>query len=684
MKWLIFLLFQIVYPVSLIFSQDPISQDEELISEMEDAENLHEEAAQLLYRMLKKPLNLNTASRDQLTILGLTISQINALRDHIRLFGPLVSVYELQAISVFTDHHIRRIRPYVFVADPGTINEKVKTYLKEGEHFAIIRAAQTLEKAKGYKENDSGIRQYHGSPKKLLVRYQYRSAKNLSIGFTGKKDAGEEWFKGHRKDGFDFYSSHIFYQDEKKPYKVALGDYSIQLGQGLIQWQGFSAGKSVGPVGINRQNKELRPYSGSGEFNFYRGIGFSTIKKKWNLTTFISFRKLNATRDTDTTNRTTVSSLLTSGLNRTGAEISRRKFLRHFAYGGSLRYIGKSGHISANFVTHRFSHSFSQGKEPHSFFDFFGRAISNASVDYAFSFQNLYAFGELATDRQKDISMLNGIIVSPDKMVDLVILHRKYNRGYHSLFASSFGQQATPQNESGLFLGTIVRLSRSFQLELYADMVRFPWLKFHLDAPGFQKEYSVTIRYNPSKRVEFYSRMKMESKNENDTGYSPFKKIAVIRKFSWRSHIGYKILPDLAIRQRFEMTRVKSQPAEGGAGFLFYTEVIYDPPLKNFDLRGRIQFFEVSDYSSRIYAYEPDVLFNSSTPVFDGRGWRYLMVVHKKFRTKVKKFTEASIDAYVKWSQSLYPGSESIGSGWEEITGSKKSELKLQLILSFD
>lgn len=491
MKPVCILFFTLIFLINRNFSQEefPIYAGEELVSESDDDESMQEESLQRLYWLRKHPINLNSATNDQLKVLGLTMPQINALHLHIQLFGPLVSVYELQAISHFSREIINRILPFVFAGDITPLSKRIKHSLKAGEHLAMIRVGQTLEKARGYSTKDSGSSHYPGSPQKLLLRYQFRSERRLKMGFTGKKDAGEQWFKGYRKDGFDFNSAHLFIQNDKVPYSFAVGDYSVQFGQGLIQWQGFDAGKSLGPIGINRQKREIQPYTGTGEFNFYRGAAFSLVKKNWKLTTFISSRKLNASIDTDTLQLITVSSLQTSGLNRTLSEISKRKSVRHLAYGGSIRYGFQKGYISANFLKHHFSLPFSARNEPYALFNLQGDHIANGSIDYGISYRNIYAFGEIAVDHKKQTALLNGMIMSLDPKIDIVLLHRRYNKSYASVFSSAFGQQALPRNESGLFIGASIRPSKPLQIELYADLATFPWLRFQMDAPGFQKEF---------------------------------------------------------------------------------------------------------------------------------------------------------------------------------------------------
>ena len=52
-----------------------------------------------------------------------------------------------------------------------------------------------------------------------------------------------------------------------------LGDYVVNLGQGLIQRQALGFGKTTEIVGIKRQSPILLAYRSPGEYAFNRGAG---------------------------------------------------------------------------------------------------------------------------------------------------------------------------------------------------------------------------------------------------------------------------------------------------------------------------------------------------------------------------------------------------------------------------
>lgn len=83
-------------------------------------------------------------------------------------------------------------------------------------------------------------------------------------------------------------------------------------------------------------------------------------------------------------------------------------------------------------------------------------------------------------------------------------------------------------------------------------------------------------------------------------------------------------------------------------------------------VKFRYALFETEDYDSRIYAYEPDVLYAFSVPAHYGSGQRYMLVVKYRFHRE--------LSAWLRLSETA------IKSGWEEIDGNKQTEVKVLTI----
>ncbi|MGZ3767622.1 MAG: ComEA family DNA-binding protein, partial [Bacteroidia bacterium] len=328
-------------------------QLENLTEASDDAATEDDSYLQELVQFIKDPINLNYADEGQLKELKLLSPiQISNLILYRRLLGNFISIYELQAVPDWDIDFIRRIRPYIMVSSKVDVFNSIGSRLKNGRNTLLMRDIQTLEKSKGYLlDNSTATNFYPGSPQHLLIRYKYSFKNLLQYGITAEKDAGEQFFKGGQKSGFDYYSAHFFIRNLGIIKSLAIGDFTVNLGQGLTQWGGLAFKKGSDVLNIKRQSDVLRPYNSAGEIAFNRGVGITLQKNNWEATGFGSYRKVDANFNSDTLNfEDFVSSLQTSGYHRTASEVEDKNSQGQLTFGGNLAYSTDRFHIGVNAV----------------------------------------------------------------------------------------------------------------------------------------------------------------------------------------------------------------------------------------------------------------------------------------------------------------------------------------------
>lgn len=652
-------------------------QQLENLTDADQSETEDDSYLQLLENYRRNPLNLNTADESdirELRILnGLQAANFFVYR---KLLGNFISLYELQAIPAWDVATIKKLLPYVYVGNALSTREEILKRFQAGNRSLLLRFSQVLEKSKGFDPTTPGTK-YLGSPQKIFFRYRYQYKNLLQYGFLGDKDAGEQFFRGVQQKGFDFYSFHVFARKIGIIQALALGDFTVNMGQGLIQWQSLAFRKSVDVLNIKRQSALLRPYHSAGEFNFHRGVGLTVQQGKFEATVFASFRKLSANFVADTlSHEEFFSSFLNSGYHRTQSEIADRNRLRQFALGGSLRYKTSRGHIGFNTIQFQFSSPVQKRNEPYNLYAIRGKTWGNFSLDYSYTYRNLHFYGEAATDKKYNKAFLNGLLISVDPRVDLSVVHRHISKAYQSINGNAFTENAFPTNENGLFAGISLHPASAWRLEAYMDLFKFPWLKYLVDAPSSGKDFLAQLTYTPNKQVEVYTRYRNETKQNNQPDNSTVMNyLIVVPRQNWRAQWSFKMNPSLAVRNRVELMWYDKKGSQSANGFLTFLDLLYQPPLSLFSGNIRLQYFETDNYNSRIYAYENDVLYYFSIPVFYGKGFRYYLNLNADLSKK--------ISFWLKWSQSLYPENKSIGSGLDEISGSSRSEIRLLLRYTF-
>jgi hypothetical protein len=670
----IIILFCILYFLSSNGQEIPVSAEQQLENQADADQGETEDDAWLqdMENFRRNPININTADAEELKQLRIINDlQIANLITYRNLLGKFISIYELQAIPTWDLSVIRKILPFISASTPLSLAAEAGKRFSEGEHSLLLRLTQVLEKSRGFDKSTTGTK-YLGSPQRIFFRHRYTYKNLLQFGLVGDKDAGEQFLKGKQNKGFDFYSLHIFARKIGAIQSLALGDFTVNMGQGLIQWQGLAFKKSVDVLGVKRQSAVLRPYSSAGEFYFHRGAGITIKKGNLETTVFASLRKLSANFVADTVNNEDfISSFLTSGYHRTESELSDRNKLTQTAFGGNIAYKSQRWHFGVNAVAFHFSQQVQKRDEPYNLYAINGNNWYNLSVDYSYTYKNLHFFGEAAADKNFDKAFINGLLLSVDPRVDISVLQRTIASGYQAINGNAFTESTSPSNETGFYIGTVIRPAPGWRLDAYADIYKFPWLKYLIDAPGAGKDFLTQLTYTPDKQTEIYSRFRFESKQGNQPDNTTVTNFLVnLPRKNWRTQVMFKPDRNILLRSRIELLWYDTKGKNEEKGFLSFLDIGYKPMLKPVSGIIRLQYFETSGYNSRIYAYENDVLYSYSIPAFFDKGFRYYLNINLDVTRK--------LSIWLRWAQTIFRDKKTIGSGLDEISGNTRSEMKVQ------
>lgn len=634
-----------------------------------------------------RPLNINTAKEVDLKELGLLSDlQIISLINYRKVAGDLISIYELQSIPGFDINTIRRIVPFVTIdSNLDDYNLPISRMLTDGKNELFLRWSRILETQKGYTplpEGQVGSR-YLGDPNKLYLRYKHSYSNKLSYGFTAEKDRGEEFFKGSNKQGFDFYSAHFYLRDYNKSIKaLALGDYAISLGQGLLLFSGFNYGKSSNVASIKRSSRFVRPYTSVNESNFMRGAAATIgLNDKLDLTLFSSYRGRDGNLfELDAAgldaNISAITSLGDDGLHRTESEIADENAIKQLTLGGSVKWQEENWHIAFNALYDRFNKELIRNPRPYNQFFFNGQNLLNVSTDYAYVYQNFHFFGETAMSDNGSVATINGLLIGLDRKLDLAILYRNYPRDYQALNANPFGETSGGRNENGLYLGLEFRPYKNWTVSAYFDTWRHPWLRFRADAPSKGYEYRGRITYAKKRKFRIFLEIRDEIEEVNGfSGESKVTPLITSRLFQTRLHIANKITSSLELRSRIDVGFASDEVRGTGRGFILYQDVLYKPIGFPLSFTTRFAIFDTDGFRIRYYAYENDLLYTFSVPPYYNKGTRfYINLRYKGIRNMTLEF---------RYAQTYWSNEETFGSGLEEIQGQTRTEVKAQIKYQF-
>lgn len=667
--------------------QEIVQQRIEFISEQLEAEevDLTDVIASLNY-YIDHPLNLNNATREQLQEIGLlTDVQINDLLLHRKQFGKLISKYELQVLKYWDLSTIQLILPFIKIDDKlDQVHVSLKEALKYGKFELFLRYQTIPEPKAGYERVPDSVllssnKYYHGNADRYYTRFRYSYRTNISVGFTAEKDPGEQFFRGSQKQGFDFYSAHAYYKGGKYLRGIAVGDFQVQIGQGLNFWSGYAFNKTADVANIKKNAQALRPYTSVDENRFMRGVGIDLGYKNWSLTLFGSQKQVDGSVVSDSLldEFEFVSSINLSGLHRTNSEIARKHTLTERIVGSNVRYQKGGFQAGVAAISQGYTSPFNRDTLPYSQFDFRGKSLTSFSADYSYVWRNMNFFGEYARSyEQKDHAILHGLIIALDARASLSLLYRNYGKAYHTFYNNAFSEGSRTQNENGLYMGLRLKLSSAWSINTYYDVFQANWLKYQLDAPSSGHEFLFQPSYKPNKQLEIYARFRQQlrQKNSRDSD-GTITPIEDVFQRNYRLNLSYQISEAITLKSRIEYVTIHRPSNTPEKGMLFTQDILLRPKSSPIDIAFRYALFDTESYDSRLYSFESNALYVFSVPAYYYQGSRaYLMVRY----TFLRKF-----DLWVRYGNFIYANRTSLSSGSEEISGNRKSDLTVQLRMTF-
>lgn len=669
------------------FGQDKnevIQQRIEFISEQLEDEDIDlTNLTEILNFNFDHPLNLNTATFEQMQELYLlTDVQINDLILHREAFGKLISIYELQVLKYWDMNTIFQVLPFIKVDDKlDQLHVSFREAIEQGNFEAYFRFQRIAEHKSAYDDVSDSLLEnsnsyYHGDPNRYYTRFRFGYRTNLSVGFTAEKDPGEEFFSGAQKNGFDFYSAHAYYKGGKYLRTVALGDYQIQIGQGLNFWSGYAFGKTADATNVKKSANSLKPYRSVDETRFLRGAAVEIGVGDIALTVFGSRKGVDGSvtiADSLLEDQEFITSINLTGFHRTNSEIAKKNTLQETIAGGNLRYSKRAFNAGVAAVYMGYDKDFIKDTLPYNRFDFRGKSTMGISADYNWVIKNFNFFGELSHSTHSSAwAGLQGVLFSLDRRASMSLVYRNYGRAYQTFYNAGFAEASRTQNESGLYAGLTVNFSRALTVNGYVDAFKFPWLRYQVDAPSVGHEWMIQPTYKPSRELEVYFRFReqVRQKNSRDSDGTVTTQEDVQQR-NYRLNLSYKVSESIRLKSRVEYVTLNRASNEPEDGFMIAQDVIFKPKSFPLDVALRYALFDTDSYDARIYTYENNALYVFSSPAYYYQGSRAYISIRYTF---LRRF-----DLWARYGVSIFANRSGTGSGAEEILGSKKTDLTLQL-----
>lgn len=635
----------------------------EQLSMDEEEKNWEDELEELSHR-LQEPVNINTASKQQLEQFPfLTDIQIENILAYVYIHGQMQTLYELQLVGEMDKRTINLLLPFITVQP---VPEKqgfprLKTLLKYGKQEVLTRLDVPFYTRKGYEKNYLGPAMYHS------LKYGYRYGDYLQLGIAAEKDAGEPFFALHNEKGYDYYSVYFLLRNLGRLKALALGNYRLSFGQGLVVSTGFHLGKSYSLSTVDNRSEGIRKHSSTDEYNYFRGAAATVeIVPALQVSGFYSHRSMDGVVEGGE-----ITSIYKTGLHRTKKEADKVNAFTLQMGGGNITYDNNNLKIGMTGIYYVFNHSFQPVLRTYSKYNLQGNNFYNAGVDYKYRFNRFSFSGEAAMGKQ-GYALLNQLKYNVLTGYQLMIVHRYYSHDYWALFAHSFGESSTPQNENGWYLAAEASPVAHWRFFASMDFFSFPWWKYRISKPSQGIDGMFQSLYSPVRNLSMYINYRYKRKERDVTGTSG-EVILPTHHHRLRYRLTYS--PDnLQLRTTVDYNHFHSRGQVASQGYQFTQSCSY---AFSFPLKVSLQgtYFHTDDYDSRVYASERGLLYTFYTPSFSGQGFRFSALA----RYDVNK----AFMFLIKFGQTIYQDRDEIGSGNDLIKSNRKADLQMQLRVKF-
>ena len=622
-----------------------------------------------LSNRLQEPVNLNSATREQLEQFPfLSDIQIEHLLAYIYIHGQMETIYELQLVEELDRQTIQYLLPFVcIIAINNEPAFRWKTMLKDagryGKNEVLTRLDIPFYKRKGYEHTYLGPSVYNS------VKYTFRYRDQLYAGGVAEKDAGEPFAALHNRYGYDYYSFYLLLQNCGRLKSLAVGNYRLSFGQGLVMSTDYLMGKTIYASSFNNRSAGIKRHSSTDEYNYFRGVATTVaLTKRLSVSAFYSHRNMDGVV-TDGE----ITSVYKTGLHRSRKEADKKNLLTSQLTGGNVSYQQNHIRLGITGVYYVFNRPYEPELTGYSKYNIHGNHFYNLGIDYAYRWRRFSFQGETAIGKQGWAS-LNRLQYSPVQDIQFMLIHRFYSYDYWAMYAHSFGEGSTVQNEQGYYVGLETTPFSHWRFFVSFDLFSFPWKKYRINKPSRGTDGLIQATFTPRTNLSMYLKYRYKQKERDLTGSKVTLTLPIFHH-QLRYRLNYSLNDVFSSRTTLDYNHFHSQDRAATKGYQVTQMISSQLPWTRLfaDVQG--SYFCTDDYDSRVYVSEKGLLYTFYTPSFQGRGFRCAVRLRYELNKHWLFIT--------KFGETIYLNRNEIGSGNDLIYGNKKADIQMQLRIKF-
>lgn len=648
---------------------------QQYLSQLSDYDDVETNNLDDLYEQMSEleasPIDLNSATDEDIRQLSfLSSEQMEQLAEYLDRYRPLRSLGELAMLQSIDPLRLQLLRCFVYIGEERREKAfpKPKDIIRYGKHELTASAQIPFYERKGDRNGYLGYKYKH------WFRYRYSCGQYVQIGLTGTQDAGEPFFAAGNNMGYDHYAYYAMVRRLGALKCLALGQYKLRFGLGLVMNNGFSLGKTSAMT-MSTPTFAVTPNSSRSDARYMQGAAATvSISRHVDATAFFSYRYIDATLDKDGAIKT----ILKTGYHRTASELQRKHNAAQTAAGANVRWHSGGWHAGATGIVTTFDRPLNPDKNQlFRLYNPTGKTFYNASADYGYTSHNLTANGETAINDMGAVATLNSVSLKASSDLTLTAIQRFYSYRYYSLFSSSFSDKGSIQNESGVYIGASWSPLPRVSIIAYTDYAYFPWLNYRTSQPSHSWDNMMQIAYMPSHRTSINARYRIRLRQEDCNTDDNSGKL-LIDKTEHRARLslayaGNRLNAKTQLDAAYTAFPAAATDKHDSFGWMATQTIGYDN--KTVSAAANIAYFHTRDYNSRLYVYERTTLYTFSFPMFYGRGMHGAVFV----RANVCP----SLALIGKVSTTKYFDRNTIASSYQLINSSWKTDMDVQVRWKF-
>jgi hypothetical protein len=619
-----------------------INAAEELAADDSDPE-ASEMLIEKLHDLTGEPVFINSGNDNEISrLFFLSDFQIKALKDYVRITGRINSPFEIANIPGFNRETAEMMIPFI------TLEYKHVIRTDSVEWRNNFVANLSLKSG----TSDTGS---IGSPLKVLTKYKF-TAGNFSGGITTEKDPGEK-FLSSESSVPDFFSGFMSYRGTGMIRKIIIGDYSARFGQGTSINTGISHGLSLTVPGYLSGKNEVKPYTSTDENNFFRGVASELSFNNLDLSIFYSANKKDASlNDPGDSSTNYIRSFYNPGLHNKPDLLLKKDAATETSYGINISYNFTNLLLGMVWAEDRFSLPVKiESMKPEDIYDFEGDRNNLYTFYYNSLFKKIILSGEYSLNTKGRYAYVQGISIRPGDRLNISALYRRYTPGFVSFHGKGPGSSFGSFNEQGIFGNFTYEAAKYLFISAGCDIRYFPWLKYRCSAPSWGKRQEVRIKYLPSGPITIDASYNYRNNTVNRQDNKGITKQQQIVTRSLKGSVKYSPNEKLILGTRIDYKLVDPSASKG---MLLLQDINYRFTMIPVTVWLRYCIYSTSDYESRIYTWENDLLYSFSIPALYGNGSRSWIMVGWKVNSNTELRVKYSISTWSENKQKLTDAEE--------------------------